>query len=45
MSEPRKNRMRAAEAGLCVWFIVAFAWYFLQFKPLLGIVTRILFRR
>jgi len=41
----RKNRMRAAEAGLCVWFIVAFAWYFLQFKPLLGIVTRILFRR
>jgi len=34
-----------AEAALCVWFVAAFVWYFLQFKPLLNVVTRLLTTR
>jgi len=31
-----------AEGALCVWIVAAFVWYFLQFKPLLNVVTRLL---
>jgi formate/nitrite transporter FocA (FNT family) len=34
-----------AEGALCVWFVAAFVWYFLQFKPLLNVVLRLLTRR
>jgi len=34
-----------AEGVLCAWFFVAFVWYFLQFKPLLNVVLRLLTKR
>jgi len=33
------------EGALCLWFFVAFAWYFVQFKPLLNVVVRLLTKR
>jgi hypothetical protein len=45
MDEKLAGRLRIAEAGLCFWMIGAFVWYFLQFKSLLGLVTRALLGR